>query len=303
MVDLVTRCHRYPNRGETIGAESFTIIPGGKGANQAVACAKMGCETSLIGAVGTDPFAKIALGLLDQFGVHTKHVFQSTASATGTATIIIDGTSDNTILVSRGANSDLGLDHLECCAEIITQSDALLVQLEINLPIVQSAMRIARDAGVPILLDPAPAQPIPDSLLALADFVTPNAQETKTLTDVEPDSLDAAVRAAEILHCRGARQVIIKRGPAGCLASVGTRRESIDGIPVKPVDTVGAGDCFAGAFMARWLESRDLFDACRFANVAASLKVQRFGAQSGIPSRPEVDALFHSLSIPENNLY
>ncbi|MDD5198487.1 MAG: ribokinase [Terrimicrobiaceae bacterium] len=294
MVDLVTRCQRYPERGETLSAEAFTIVSGGKGANQAVACAKMGCEATLIGAVGADPFAEIALGLLGGFGVNVRHIFHSAASATGTASIVIDGTSENTILVARGANNDLSVGHLDRCAEAISKSDALLVQLEIHLPVVERAMQIAHEAGIPILLDPAPAQQIPDRFLALADFVTPNAQEAKTLTKVEPIDLATARQAAAILHGRGARQVVIKRGPAGCLVSTGVREEVVEGIAVLPVDTVGAGDCFAGALIARWLETRDLVEACRFANAAASLKVQRPGAQSGIPSREEVDA--HSQS-------
>ena len=290
MVDLVTRCQRYPVRGETILADSFAVVPGGKGANQAAACSRMGCETTLIGAVGTDPFANIALGNLEGCGVNTQHVFRSTSSPTGIATIVIDGRAENTILVTRGANNDLSVDHLNRCAEVVTQSDALLVQLEVCLPIVERAMQIAHNAGIPILLDPAPAQEIPDSFLALADFVTPNEQETKTLTGVDPGNLDAARRAAEILHRRGSRQVVIKRGPQGCLVSTKDREETIAGIVVQPVDTVGAGDCFAGALIARWLESHDLFEACRFANRASSLKVQRHGSQTGIPSREEVEA-------------
>jgi len=296
MVDLVTRCQSYPARGESVLAESFTVIPGGKGANQALACARMGCEATLIGAAGVDPFAEIALKLLRESGIDTKPVFHSASCPTGTATILIDATSENTILVARGANNDLGVDHLDRCAGVITQADALLVQLEIPLQAVERAMQIAHGAGIPILLDPAPAQQIPDGLLELADFVTPNGQEAKTLTDVEPVDLEAAVRAAEILHRRGARQVVIKRGPEGCLVSTGDRREIVEGIAVKAVDTVGAGDCFAGALMARWLKSHDLFDACRFANVAASLKVERHGAQAGIPSLEEVNARFKTFA-------
>ena len=292
MVDLVTRCQRYPHRGETALADSFTVVPGGKGANQAVACARMGCQTTLIGSVGTDSFAKVALGNLDAFGVDTQNIFPSASSPTGIAAIVIDNTSENTILVTRGANNDLNVEHVDRCAEVIARSDALLVQLEICLPPVERAMQIAHRAGVPILLDPAPAQEIPDSFLALADFITPNEQETKILTGIDSVNLDAANRATDILHQRGARGVVLKRGSQGCLVSSNDRRENIPGVAVQSMDTVGAGDCFAGALIARWLESRDLFDACRFANVAASIKVQRHGPQAGIPLRREVDAQF-----------
>lgn len=296
MVDLVTRCQHYPDRGKTVLADSFAVVPGGKGANQAVACARMGCHTTLIGSVGSDPFAKVALNNLEGFGVNTRNVLQSASSPTGIATIIIDGTSENTILVTRGANNDLNPEHLDGCAEVIAQSDALLVQLEICLPVVERAMQIAHRNGVPILLDPAPAQNIPDRFLALADFITPNEQEANILTGIESVNLETANRAIEILHRRGAREVVLKRGSHGCFISSKDRQENIPGIAVQAVDTVGAGDCFAGALIARWLESRDLFDASRFANVAASIKVQSHGAQSGIPLRHEVDARFNSLS-------
>jgi ribokinase len=292
MVDLVTRCQRYPDRGETVLADSFAVVPGGKGANQAVACARMGCQTTLIGCVGPDPFAKVALSHLEGFGVDTQKILHSASTNTGIASIVLDNTSENTILVTRGANNDLNVEHLDDCADLIARCDALLVQLEICLPTVERAMRIAHRTGVPILLDPAPAQDIPDSFLALADFITPNEQETHRLTGIPCVNLEAARRATEVLQRRGARRVVLKRGSQGCLTSSRDRQENIPGIAVQSVDTVGAGDCFAGALIARWLESHDLFEASRFANVAASLKVQRHGAQSGIPLRHEVEARF-----------
>ncbi len=298
MVDLVAHCGRYPARGETMAGESFAIVPGGKGANPAVACMRMGCAVTLVGSVGKDPFAEIALAFLAQSGVDTDRVYRTNSSRTGTAFIVIDASAENTILLMRGANDDLPVDVLERSSDRIAGADALLVQLEISLPVVERAMAIARRAGVPILLDPAPAQPIPDHFLALADFVTPNEQETKTLTGIDPLTPEAAAAAADALHRRGARQVIIKRGSKGCLVSAGGQRQNIEGIPVRPIDTVGAGDCFAGALISAWLETRDIFQACRFANVAAALKVQRSGAQSGVPLRKEVDEWLKTL--PEN---
>jgi ribokinase len=294
MVDLVARAERPPNRSETVTGESLSIAPGGKGANQAVACARMGCRVNLVGSVGSDAFAEIALKSLAECGVATDGIYRSGRSQTGIAFIVIDAASDNTILVLRGANDDLPDDHLDRMADRIAAADALLVQLEMPLPVVERAMQIARRAGVPILLDPAPARQIPDSFLALADFVTPNEQETKTLTGIDPATREAALEAADVLHRRGARNVIVKRGPQGCVVSADGNRTEIRGFPVKAVDTVGAGDCFAGALISRWLETRDLFAACRFANAAAALKVQRHGAQSGIPSRSEVDAFLRS---------
>ena len=290
IVDLVARSARYPARGETVTGESLTIVPGGKGANQAVACAKMGCSTRIVGAVGVDSFAEIALKSLASFGVGTDLVYRSPGSQTGLACIVIDASSNNTIVVIRGANDDLPADHIDRAAGLIAGADALLVQLEIPLPLVERAMNLAIRSGVPILLDPAPALQIPDGLLALADFIVPNEQETETLTGIAPATAETSFEAAAILHGRGARNVVIKRGPRGCVVSTAEYRRSIEGASVKAVDTVGAGDCFAGAMISRWLETRDLFQACRFANAAAALKVQRPGAQTGIPSRQEVDA-------------
>jgi ribokinase len=294
IVDLVARAERPPNRSETVTGDTLRIVAGGKGANQAVACARMGCAVNLIGAVGQDAFAQIALDSLARFGVVTDGIHRSGRAATGLAFIVIDAASDNTILVLRGANDDLPDDHLDRMADRITGADALLVQLEMPLPTVERAMQIARRAGVPILLDPAPARQIADRFLGMADFITPNEQETKTLTGIDPATREAARAAAAVLHQRGARNVVVKRGPHGCLVSAGGTQTEIAGRPVQAVDTVGAGDCFAGAMISRWLETRDLVDACRFANAAAALKVQRPGAQSGIPARAEVEALLKS---------
>ena len=290
IVDLVARSARYPARGETVTGESMTIVPGGKGANQAVACARMGCSTELVGAVGADSFAAIALKSLADFGVGTGRVYRSARSPTGLASIVIDASASNTIVVIRGANDDLPADHLARAADLIAGADALLVQLESPLARVEQAMEIALRAQVPILLDPAPARQISDRLLALADFITPNEQETETLTGIAPATVPAANEAAAVLHRRGARNVVIKRGAQGCLVSSGGSHRCLEGPAVRAIDTVGAGDCFAGAMITRWLETRDLFAACRFANAAAALKVQRAGAQTGIPSREEVDA-------------
>ena len=294
IVDLVARAARPPQRGESVTGESLSIVPGGKGANQALACARMGCAASLVGSVGGDGFADIALGTLRSAGVDLEGVFRSEGSRTGVAFIVIGDRSDNTILVLRGANDDMPPAHLERMAGLIGGADALLVQLEMPLPIVEAAMGIARRAGVPVLLDPAPALQVPDSLIALADFITPNEQETRVLTGVDPATTEAALGAAAILRRRGARNVIVKRGADGCVASDGTAHWVIPGLPVRAVDTVGAGDCFAGAFISRWLGSRDLAGACRFANAASALKVQRHGAQAGIPTRAEVEELLQS---------
>ena len=275
--------------------ESFSIVSGGKGANQAVACARMGCAASLVGVVGGDSFARVALDSLARFGVGTEQVHRAKHSRTGTAFIVVDASGENTILVIPGANNDFSVDFIERSSDCIAGADALLVQLEVPLRITERAMTIAHRAGVPILLDPAPARPVPDRLLALADFVVPNAQETKILTGMDPATLATAGKAADALHRRGVRNVVIKRGRQGCLVSMDGDRRNIPGLSVKPVDTVGAGDCFAGALISAWLETRDLVQACRFANAASSLKVQRPGPQTGIPSRREVVALLKTL--------
>jgi ribokinase len=295
IVDLVARAERAPNPRETVTGTSLSIVPGGKGANQAVACARMGCSVELFGCVGTDAFADIALASLGRAGVAAGGILRSAASRTGIAFIVIDAASENTILVLRGANDDLPMSHLEAVAGRIAAADALLVQLEMPLPIVGRAMEIARRAGVPVLLDPAPALQIPDRFIAMADFITPNEQETRTLTGIDPATTGAALEAAAALHRRGARNVVVKRGALGCVASAGGDRAVIAGHEVRAVDTVGAGDCFAGALMSRWLETRDFFTACRFANAASALKVQRASAQSGIPSRGEVEGFLAAL--------
>lgn len=291
MVDLVAYCREHPACGETVHGDRFEILSGGKGANQAIGCARMGSQSVMLGVVGNDRFADLPLQSLAGNGVDTSHVARLNGEETGTAFITVNSQADNTIIVLPGANDALETAHLGDLEGILEKSSALVVQLEIPLPVVEYAMRMADRMGIPILLDPAPARQVPDEMLAMASLITPNLQEVETLTGIRVECRDSATRAAHILHERKASRVIVKRGAAGCLISTGNTLHEIHGIPVKAVDTVGAGDCFAAALMVRWLECGDLIEACRFANAAAALKVQCPGAQAGIPSRQAVEAL------------
>ena len=290
MVDLVAYCRQHPACGETVRGDRFEMLSGGKGANQAIGCARMGSRSVLLGAVGSDSFADLSLQSLSANSVDTSHVVRSGRSGTGTAFITVNSEAENTIIVIPGANDALETAHLGALEGVLKKSSAMVVQLEIPLPVVEHAMRMAHGMGIPILLDPAPARQVPDEMLAMASLITPNLQEVETLTGVRVQCRESAIQAANILHERKAARVIVKRGAAGCLISTGNTVHEIRGIPVKAVDTVGAGDCFAAALMVRWLECGDLLEACHFANAAAALKVQRPGAQAGIPSRQEVEA-------------
>lgn len=294
MMDLVAYGSQYPACGESVMGDRFQMVSGGKGANQAIGCAKMGGEAVLLGAVGNDTFADLSLQSLARNGVNTRHVLHSDASGTGVAFITVNAEGENTIVVIRGANDDLEIKHLALFEKILENAAGLIVQLEIPLPVVKHVMSLAHGRGIPILLDPAPARQVPNELLAMASLITPNLQETETLTGIQVKNREDAIRAAKLLHGRKAARVIVKRGAEGCMISTENSLHEITGIPVKAMDTVGAGDCFAASLMVRWLECDDLVEACRFANAAAALKVQRHGAQDGIPLRREVEAFLES---------
>lgn len=283
-MDLVAYVAVAPRRGETVAGREFRTVPGGKGANQAVAAARAGGRVAMLGAVGSDAFGDRLRATLTESGVDTAGL-RTVDDASGTAHIVVDDEGGNSIVVVPGANGGV-TGVTEGDAARIAASDTLLLQLELPLAAVVDAARCARRHGVRTLLTPAPAQPLPADLLAATDVLVPNEHEAAALTG-STDPLTAAERLLAQVP-----EVVITRGEAGSLyAARGGVRATVPALPVRAVDTTAAGDTFVGALAVALGEGRAMPEAMAWASAAAALSVQRPGASASMPDRGEIDAL------------
>lgn len=283
-MDLVALVDRAPLQGETVMGREFRTIPGGKGANQAIAAARAGASVAMIGAVGNDAFGDHLLATLQADGVDAARV-RRTPTTTGTAHIVVDGAGHNAIVVVPGANGTVTA-LTEDDKSLIRKSRFLLMQLELPLSVVEEGAAVAAEAGVRVVLTPAPAQPLPEPLLRQVDWLVPNEHEAALLTG-EPD----LTRAGRMLSglCR---QVVITLGAEGCLlvTDAGRRSQRVDAVRVSPVDTTAAGDTFTGALAVALAEGMGTEDALLFATRAAAISVTRLGASPSMPRRKEIDS-------------
>lgn len=291
MMDLVVRTPRAPQNGESIIGTSFGRFPGGKGANQASAAGKLGGNVVMTGKVGSDPFASEMVGAVKECGVDTRYVKVDDTKPSGVASITVEENGSNRIVVVPGANLAFDMQDLEDVRSLVESADMLLMQLEMDLKMTEAAVAMANQAGVPVILNPAPAQPLPDSLLKQVTYLTPNETEASLLTDVEVTDLVSAYQAADVLLAKGVNNVCITLGENGVCLVNKEQRVHIPGHSVKAVDTVAAGDAFNGAFACALLEGKTAEDALRFANAAGALAVTKQGAIPSIPTRDEVLAL------------
>ncbi|MFB7777231.1 ribokinase [Streptomyces bauhiniae] len=284
-MDLVTYVARAPQRGETVTGREFHTIPGGKGANQAMAAARAGATVSLIGAVGNDAYGVRLRDNLEHSGVDTDFL-RTVEGASGTAHIVVDDEGNNAIVVVPGANGTV--DHLSPGDEgLIASADALLLQLEVPLPAVIAGAEAARRHGVRTILTPSPAQPLPEELLSVTDVLVPNEYEAVTLTG-RTDPLDAAVGLLDLVP-----EVVLTLGEAGVLyVSRDTEPLAVPAHQVAAIDSTGAGDTFAGAYAVAVAEEKPLREALSWAAAAAALSVQREGASASMPYRPEIEAQY-----------
>jgi|DewCreStandDraft_2_1066082.scaffolds.fasta_scaffold02262_3 ribokinase len=288
-MDLVIKTPRIPGVGETVLGEEFHTFPGGKGANQAVASALLGAEVFMVGRVGRDSFGRELLESLTSKQVDTRFVLEDPAHATGVAFIAVDGAGNNAIVVAPGANRHVSRGDVDRAEVAIRGAQALVLQLEIPLETVLYAAQLAKNNGVPVLLDPAPAAPLPLRMYELADVLIPNEHEAEVLTGIPIHGLEDAEKAAKALREMGVPIVIIKLGEAGALLMDTTGAYHVPGIPVQAVDTTAAGDAFAGGFAVALAEGMELLEATRFANYVGALSVTRMGAQPSMPTREEVE--------------
>ena len=291
-MDLVARMNRLPRPGETVFGTSFQTIPGGKGANQAVAAARLGASVVMIGCVGSDTFGISLRTNLRDAGVEIDHLIDIPDVSSGVALIGVDESGANSITVVPGANAHLLSDVVASREQVIAGARALIVQLETPLDAVATAIRIAQRHGIMTVLDPAPAprDPLPDTLLSV-DFISPNQTEAEVLTGVIVRDWDSAEIAAKVLHSRGTKNVALKMGELGCLVSLtdGLMRRVV-ARKAQVVDTTAAGDAFTAALTMALCEGHSPAVAAEFATCAGTLACSRFGAQPAMPTRSELEA-------------
>ena len=290
-MDMVTRIERFPEPGETVRGQSFTIFPGGKGANQAVALAKLGAPVEMIGALGDDVLGQRYRQVLADARIGASGVAQVRDVSTGTASIEVTASGENHIIIVAGANAAVTPAYVESQRSVIAACDYLLLQLEIPLDAVMRAASIARAAGIPVILDPAPARELPPELYGLVSIITPNETEARLLTG-EATATDAGIHCAgQSLRSRGVGSAIIKAGKLGAFLIEAGTFTHVPGFAVNVVDTVAAGDSFNAGLAAALGDGASMLEAIRFANATGALSTTREGAQSAMPSAGEVRAL------------
>lgn len=297
-MDLVTQTPHLPLPGETVIGRAFTTAPGGKGANQAVAAARLGARVEMIGRIGADDFGRKLRKACAIAGVNTQNVLIDHDAATGVAVIQVDEAGQNTIVVATGANARLTPADIESASAAITSADALIVQLEISLDSVERALYIARAAKVLTVLNPAPAQPLPRDMLALVDVIIPNESEAAQLTGIVVNDWASAESAARALHLGNAKLVIITLGARGALALENNRVHRIPAFSIQAVDATAAGDAFVAAFAVAFTSGKSIDDALREANAAGALTTTKLGAQPSLPTRTELDEFLSERSRP-----
>lgn len=290
-MDIVARTKRFPGPGETVKGSEFKMVPGGKGANQAVAAARLKGNVSMAGRIGDDIFGQALLKSLLSAGVDTGHVLVTEGYPTGTALIVIDESAENRIVVVPGANGCCSVVDVAALKGVMESAKILMVQLEIPLETVRYAVRVARELGLTVIMDPAPALPLDEEILQDVDIILPNETEAAVLTGKRVDDIRSARLAAADLICRGVKTAVVKMGKEGAVIMKDNIFEHIPGFQVNAVDTTAAGDAFAGALAVTLVEGFGLIEAIRFANAAGALATTGFGAQTSMPDREAVERL------------
>ncbi len=291
-VDLVCRARRRPDTGETLIGDAFDIFTGGKGFNQATAAARLGAEVTLIGSVGADLFGDMLLAATENERINNRFVTKRGEVGTGVATIVIEPDGDNSIIVVPRANMALTRADIDAAADEIANANVLLLQLETPVAASAHAAAIAKAHGTTVILNPAPAQPLPDSLLASVDILIPNESETELLSGIKIDNHEDARRAAEVLRGRmvaaPSTAVVLTLGVQGALMLTATESAHVPALTVDAVDTTGAGDAFCGALATTLASGETLRGAVAFANAAGAAAVTVVGATPSMPTREKV---------------
>ncbi|MDA5107925.1 ribokinase [Brevibacillus thermoruber] len=298
VVDLMSRTPHMPKPGETVLGGPFRMGPGGKGGNQAVAAARQGSRVCMVTKVGNDPFGQAAVKHFQAEHISTDYVFVDDAEATGAALIAVDDNGENMIVVALGACGKLSAEDVAQAEQMIKRSTVVLVQLETSMEAVRKTLELAGTYGVPVILNPAPYQPIPEELLKGVTYITPNETEAFLLTGIEITDEESAYRAASVLYRRGVKHVVITLGKKGCYYYEGGPSGILyPGFHVDAVDTTGAGDAFNGGLAHALAEGRSIRQALRYANAVAALSVTKIGTAPAMPSREEVERFLQNQPI------
>lgn len=296
-IDMTAYVKSLPRPGETIGDGRFLQANGGKGANQAVSAARLGGDVVFLTCVGDDMQGRMLREVFASDGIHTELMKFSSTSPTGTALIFVADDGENCIAVAPGANGELLPEDIDAAGSALADASWLLLQLEVPLKTVYHAVDVAFAKGIQVVLNPAPISgAIPPEVLRKLWLITPNETEAEKLTGVKIGTREDAFRAAEVLLSQGVRNVIVTLGSSGSVICNSSLKEFVPARKVVAVDTVGAGDVYNGALVTALSEGKSLPEAARFATVASSIAVTRPGAQTGVPHRPEVDALLANLN-------
>jgi ribokinase len=290
--DYLIRGHRLPGPGMSVDGERFLEAPAGKGANAAVAAARLGARTAIVGRVGHDVRGRALINHLTREGVHAAHISVDTHVPTGASVIQVDTSGQKQILAALGANLQLTLADVEAAAETIRSSRVLVAQLEVPVECVSAAAASAGDAGARVLLDPAPPRPLPDALMARSDVIRANATEAEVLTGIRVVDLASAREAARALLARGARAAILE-AEKGNLVVWNSGEKWIPELAVETVDATGAGDAFAGGLAVALAGGDDVARAAQFASGVAALATTALGAQTALPRRTELESFLN----------
>lgn len=286
--DMVIKSSNLPAPGETIIGGDFLMTPGGKGANQAVAAARLGGDTTFITKTGNDIFGKQAVQTFEKEGIHTEFIATDPDKPSGVALIMVDGQGENCISVALGSNGTLNSQDIDRATAQIKSSELVLMQLEIPLTTVEYAASMASKAGIKVVLNPAPAQELSDKLLKSLYLLTPNETEAEMLSGIKVIDEVSASKAAAKIKALGVKNVIITMGASGAFVSTNSEELMIQAPKVQAVDTTAAGDTFNGALVVALAEQSSFIEAVKFANQAASISVTKLGAQASVPYRKDI---------------
>jgi len=286
--DMVVKSDRLPVPGETVLGGAFMMNPGGKGANQAVAIARLGGNVTFISKTGNDLFGRQSIEMYGDENIVTDYIFSDQNLPSGVALIMVDRNGENCIVVASGANGTLSPKDIEKARNVIESADILLMQLEVPMDTVEYAAKLAHEKGVKVVLNPAPAAFLSNDLLHCLYTIIPNKTEAEMLSGIKVSDLETAKQAADIIAAKGVDKVVITLGSKGALIKDGDNYTNIPAESVNAVDTTAAGDTFCGALCVYLSEGYSLTESVRYANAAAAIVVTRIGAQSAIPYKNEV---------------
>lgn len=289
-MDFVVNVEKAPLPGETINTNNFSLVPGGKGANQAYALGRLGANVSLIGVVGNDEYGKKLIENLKSAKVNTKRIIKSNKSNTGNAFITVDKSGENSIIVVSGANKEISKELIDKNLDMLKQADIIVMQLEVPLEVVLYVAKLGKLLGKVVVVDPAPAKKdMPEELFKYVDIMKPNETELQTITGKNIKSDDDIIKAAKVLITKGVKNVIVTLGAKGSVLVTENDYKRFEALKVKAVDTTAAGDSFTAGLVKSLLDGKSLDDAIKYGHIVSSIVVTKNGAQSSIPTKEEVD--------------